>query len=178
MKGKDVRKGNLPQWAAVGGLAALSGLLLAVKPESRGVFTGTVTDYSLELLTVLPAVLLLMGLLSLFVSNEFISRHLGSDSGLKGMALSFVLGTLPTGPVYMAFPVAATLRSKGTRTANIYIFLSAWACIKLPQELVELRFLGAEFMLYRLGLTIIMVTLFGLLVEKLDSYLSTDGEDI
>lgn len=163
------------QWIFVLALAVVSAVLLYLKPYARAPFGSTVADYTLELITVLPAVLLLMGLLSLFISNEFISSHLGSESGLKGMAVAFLLGTLPTGPVYMAFPIARTLRQKGARTANIYIFLSTWACIKLPQELVELRFLGAEFMLYRLGITIVLVSLLSLLVEKFAGPLPTES---
>lgn len=159
-------KKNVKQWLPVIVLAIISAVLLYLRPEARAPFSTTVLDYTLELVVVLPAVLLLMGLLSLFISNEFISTHLGSESGLKGMAVAFLLGTLPTGPVYMAFPIARTLRDKGARVANIYIFLSAWACIKIPQELVELRFLGAEFMVYRLLFTIIMVSLLSLVVEK------------
>jgi len=47
------------------------------------------------------------------------------------------------------------------------IFLSAWACIKIPQEMVELQFLGARFMLLRLILTIIFVIIMGLSIEKI-----------
>jgi len=159
-------KRNIKQWVPVIALALISTVLLYLQPESRTSFGITILEYTMELVVVLPAVLLLMGLLSLFISNEFISTHLGSESGLKGMTVAFLLGTLPTGPVYMAFPIARTLRNKGARVANIYIFLSAWACIKIPQELVELRFLGAEFMAYRLIFTVIMVSLLSLLVEK------------
>ena len=165
---------NNRQWIFVLVLAVVSAVLLYLTPGARASFTDTVADYTLELITVLPAVLLLMGLLSLFVSNEFISSHLGSESGLKGMAVAFLLGTLPTGPVYIAFPIARTLRQKGARVANIYIFLSTWACIKLPQELVELRFLGAEFMLYRLGITIVLVSLLSLAVERFSGPLPTE----
>ncbi|MCF7947774.1 MAG: permease [Spirochaetia bacterium] len=157
---------KIKQWVPVIALALISAVLLYLQPEARTPFGTTVLDYTMELIVVLPAVLLLMGLLSLFISNQFISAHLGSESGLKGMAVAFLLGTLPTGPVYMAFPIARTLRDKGARVANIYIFLSAWACIKIPQELVELRFLGAEFMIYRLVFTVIMVSLLSLFVEK------------
>jgi uncharacterized membrane protein YraQ (UPF0718 family) len=45
--------------------------------------------------------------------------------------------------------------------------LSAWACIKIPQELVELQFLGLKFMTLRLSLTIIFVILMGLIAEKI-----------
>ena len=160
---------------AVGLLALVSAWLLYMRPEAREPFGKTLLDYSMELVTVLPAVLLLMGLLSLFISNEFISTHLGSSSGIKGMMVAFLLGTLPTGPVYMAFPVARTLRQKGARVANIYIFLSTWACIKVPQELVELRFLGPEFMLTRLILTIILVSLLSFVVEKFSNALPADN---
>jgi uncharacterized membrane protein YraQ (UPF0718 family) len=72
---------------------------------------------------------------------------------------------LPTGPLYVAFPVASSLIKKGARVSNIIIFLSAWACIKLPQELVELEFLGFNFMITRLILTIIFVIIMGLSIE-------------
>ncbi|MEA3499846.1 MAG: hypothetical protein U9R41_02330, partial [Candidatus Marinimicrobia bacterium] len=58
------------------------------------------------------------------------------------------------------------------------IFLSAWACIKLPQELIELQFLGIEFMLARLGMTIIFVTIMGIIIDKLMGGLRSKKEFI
>ena len=78
------------------------------------------------------------------------------------------MGMIPTGPLYIAFPLASMLLKKGARVANIIIFLSAWACIKLPQELMELRFMGFKFMIIRLIFTVVMVILMGLLIEKID----------
>ncbi len=39
------------------------------------------------------------------------------------------------------------------------IFLSAWACIKIPAELMELQFLGWKFMLARYLATLVVVIL-------------------
>ena len=94
-------------------------------------------------------------------------QYLGQSSGLKGMVLALFFGALPTGPLYIAFPLAAGLRQKGASLANIAIFLTAWACIKLPQELVELQFLGAQFMLARLSLTILAAVAMGAIIEKI-----------
>ncbi|MHC1564658.1 MAG: hypothetical protein ACXQTF_04970, partial [Candidatus Hecatellaceae archaeon] len=58
------------------------------------------------------------------------------------------------------------------------IFLSAWSCIKLPQELVELQFLGLEFMAARLLLTIMLVIPVGLAVERLASPLGKRTADV
>jgi uncharacterized membrane protein YraQ (UPF0718 family) len=150
--------------------ALITGLItivvLQLLPDAQSEFLSTTGSYALEMVVIFPAVLILMGLLTVFISRDFIARHLGSDSGIRGMAISFLLGTLPTGPLYMAFPLAGTLKAKGARSANIAIFLSAWACIKLPQELVEARFLGPRFMVLRLVFTVILVVIIGLIIEK------------
>jgi len=63
--------------------------------------------------------------------------------------------------------MAVALLKKGAKISNIIIFISAWACIKLPQELMEVQFLGIEFTVLRLVLTIIFVVLMGIIVEKI-----------
>jgi len=67
-------------------------------------------------------------------------------------------------------PKSIAIVKKSARVSNIVIFLSAWACIKIPQELVELQFLGLNFMVARLVLTIVFVILIGLLIEKLIAF--------
>ncbi len=170
-------KSRLKQWLPAAFLTAFSLLLLALFSEAREPFAGTVAAYAREMITIFPAVLVLMGLLSAFISSRFIARHLGDGSGIRGMVLAFLLGTLPTGPLYMAFPLAAALKKKGAGTANMVIFLSTWACIKLPQELVEMRFLGARFMIIRLLLTITFVSLMALTIELIDKRADTAARD-
>ncbi len=127
----------------------------------------TAWKFFLEAITILPAVMVIMGLFTVFISREQVVRYLGKASGIKGILLAIFFGSLPTGPLYVAFPLAVALKEKGARVSNIVIFLSAWACIKIPQELVELQFLGFRFMLTRLALTIVSVALMGLTVEWL-----------
>ena len=69
----------------------------------------------------------------------------------------------------MAFPLASSMIKKGASISNIVIFLSAWACLKIPQELVELQFLGWKFMVLRWTLTVILVVIMGAVIEKLVS---------
>jgi uncharacterized membrane protein YraQ (UPF0718 family) len=166
------KKSPLKQWLPAIIVAGIAGGLLILRPHAAKVFGSTAASYTLEMASILPAVLILMGIMTVMVSNEFISRYLGKAAGVKGMALALLLGTLPTGPLYIAFPFAGALKHKGASTGNLVIFLSAWACIKIPQELVELRFLGAEFMLLRLGLTIFAVAAMGLIINR------TAGEKI
>jgi|GEM_PF-203117 hypothetical protein len=141
--------------------------LLTFYPEKRSLVTTVSWKFFVELILILPAVMVLMGLFAVFVSREMVVKYLGKSSGVKGFLLAIFLGALPTGPLYVAFPLAAALIKKGARRANIVIFLSAWACIKIPQEMVELQFLGLKFMATRLALIIIFVILMGLTIERI-----------
>lgn len=123
--------------------------------------------YSLEMIQIMPAVLVLMGLFSVWVSKEAVVRYLGQGSGIKGTTIALLFGTLPTGPLYVAFPLARTLLDKGASVRNVVVFLSAWACIKIPQELVEIEFLGLEFAALRLGWTVVFVALMGWTIETI-----------
>jgi uncharacterized membrane protein YraQ (UPF0718 family) len=150
---------------AIGLIVAI--ILLLVFPDRKDAATATTWNYFLEMIVILPAVMVIMGLFSVFVSKEQVVKYLGKTSGIKGILLAIFFGALPTGPLYIAFPLAVALKSKGASISNIIIFLSAWACIKIPQELVELQFLGIKFMTARLILTIIFVAIMGLFIERL-----------
>jgi uncharacterized membrane protein YraQ (UPF0718 family) len=151
--------------AATTVLAAV--LLLSRFPENAGLATSTAAAYVRELATILPAVMVIVGLFSVFVSRDRVVKFMGKSSGPRGVVLSIVAGALPTGPLYIALPFAAALLKKGARVSNVIIMLSAWACIKLPQELFELQFLGWRFMVTRLVLTILMVVPVGIAIERI-----------
>jgi len=150
------------------GIIAAAVILLALYPENRVASFQASYDLFIEFILILPAVMVLMGLFSVWVRKETVVKYLGHASGIKGLIIALIMGMMPTGPLYIAFPMASMLLKKGARVANIIIFLSAWACIKLPQELVEIRFMGIKFMIIRLGFTIIMVIMMGLFIEKIE----------
>jgi len=145
----------------------ISVIILMIFPDRLGAVTATSLDYFFEMMMILPAVMVIMGLFSVFVSKEQVVKYLGKSSGIKGIFISILFGALPTGPLYVAFPMASSLIKKGARISNIVIFLSAWASIKIPQEMVELQFLGLNFMISRLILTIIFVTITGVSIERI-----------
>jgi uncharacterized membrane protein YraQ (UPF0718 family) len=136
-------------------------------PDISGRSTSVAFDYLREMILIIPPVFVLMGLLEVWVPKEKIQQLIGQGSGLKGVAVSFVLGTLPTGPLYVAFPLAGSLLQKGARISNIVIFLGAWAAIKIPQLMVEVQFLGLSFTALRFALTLTAVIVIGLVLERL-----------
>jgi len=130
--------------------------------------------YGLEMLTIFPAILILMGLADVWIPKSLINKYLGKESGLKGILISIFLGTLPTGPLYIAFPIAAELLKKKARISNVMIFLGVWASSKIPQIGVEIEFLGLKFALLRLVFTLISLIIIGYLIEYIYNNKKTD----
>lgn len=124
-------------------------------------------QFSIIVFKIFPPVLILMGLLDAWVPREKIIQHLGVKSGLKGVMLSLLIGSVAAGPLFAAFPIAQSLSVKGVRTSNTVIFLGAWATIKVPMLIMESSFLGARFAILRLVITVPFIILIGHLVERL-----------
>lgn len=161
------KKALLRDYIIMGAVLVISAVMLLIFPYRSASVLTVSKNYFLELIMILPALMIIIGLFSVWVPKEFVIKHMGKSSGIKGMIVAFVLGMLPTGPLYIAFPMAVALLKKGAKISNIIIFLSAWACIKLPQELVEIQFLGIKFTLLRLALTLVFVILMGIIIEKI-----------
>lgn len=159
---KDLAKAFLPVLLIA--VIDLVGWLVA--PDAFEPVAQNTWEYLREAILILIPVAVMMGLFEVWVPKSLISQYLGHASGWKGVALAFLFGMLPTGPIYVAFPIAGMLLKKGARPLNIVILLNTWAALKIPQLMVETQFLGATFMLTRLALTVPSAFLIGWLVEK------------
>lgn len=147
--------------AAAAGFAAL----LAVRPELAPVAAPKLAGQAATMLLVVPPIFLLLGLLDVWVPRETMMRFMGPGSGIKGAALAFALGTAAAGPLYGAFPVAATLMKKGAAFGNVLIFIGAWSTTKIPMLLFEMKALGAVFALSRLAIDIPGIVIIALAMQ-------------
>ncbi len=118
------------------------------------------------ILTVLPPVLLLIGLFDVWVPRETVIRYMGAKSGVRGLIFAFILGAMAAGPLFVAFPIAAMLASKGARLANILFFIGIWSTAKLPMLLFEISFMGKEFTFIHVSVGIIMFLAGSFVLEK------------
>lgn len=148
--------------AVMGFVFLLIGFLLPT--QAKDVYAVSLS-YLQEMILIIPPVFILMGLFEVWVPKSFIQQYMGNESGAKGILLAFVFGTIPTGPIYIAFPIAAALLKKGARLMNVVIFLGIWAAAKIPQLMMEIKFLGLAFTATRFVLTVSSVIIIGYLVE-------------
>jgi len=123
-----------------------------------------------EMLLVLPPIFILIGLLDVWIPKETMIRLMGEGSGIKGILLAFLFGTVAAGPLYAAFPVAIVFMKKRVKFSNIIILLCAWGATKIPMLLFEMTALGFKFALLRLAINIpviiLIAYLMGILIKK------------
>jgi uncharacterized membrane protein YraQ (UPF0718 family) len=157
--------------------------LYMVEPVSATRSTQVTLDYFKEMALIMPPVFLLMGLMEVWVPKDQIQNWLGSGSGIRGGLISILLGTLPTGPLYVAFPMTATLIRKGASVNNMVLFLGSWAALKIPQLMVEIKFLGIAFTGLRFVLTLSGLMVMGLIIDAalgrhpVDEWLPSDEDE-
>ncbi|HHX37981.1 MAG TPA: permease [Clostridiaceae bacterium] len=120
-----------------------------------------------EMLLIMPVVFVLTALLEFWVPKKKIMQYLGTGAKLKGIILSFIIGSVSAGPIYAAFPMCVMLYHKGASVRNLVIILSSWAVIKIPMLINEVKFLGFQFMALRWVLTIIAIFIFSWITDKM-----------
>lgn len=123
-------------------------------------------DYFLEMLSVVPPVFILMGLMDVWVPKETMMKYMGKGAGLKGGIFAFLLGSFSSGPLYAAFPIAGMFLKKGASLANVFLFLGAWSTTKIPMMLFEATQLGSRFTLIRFCLNIVGIIVLAFIIEK------------
>lgn len=127
-----------------------------------------------EVVVIVPSVLIMIGLFDVWVPKEVVEQGLGPLSGFRGVLFAILLGTGAAGPLYAAFPIGISLREKGARTANLVIFLGAWATIKIPMLMMETAFLGIRFAMVRLVITLPCIIACGFVMERMDPKSTTE----
>jgi len=152
---KFFRKYQKYIWLVAFAIFALLSFATGFQP---GKAIGTNFNHSfIEMVTFVPFLFIIVGLFDVWVPKERIQRHIGQESGIKGITLVTLLAMLQAGPLYGAFPVAYMLYKKGASIKNIFIYLGAFASLKIPMLGIEIGYLGIKFTLAR---TLVSLPLF------------------
>lgn len=117
-------------------------------------------SFSLDMLEILPPAFILIGLFEVWVKKETVERHFGEESGIRGYIWAVLLSGTTVGGLYVAFPVAYSLYSKGAKLSVIFTYVSASAICRVPMAIFEASFVGLKFTAIRLlvSLPLVIVT--------------------
>lgn len=120
-----------------------------------------------EMILFLPVMFILIGLGDVWISKEKVEKHIGENSGFKGVLLVIFLSMAQVGPLYGAFPVTYLLWKKGASIRNIFIYIGAFCTIKIPMITFEIGFLGWKFSLLRTIFSLPIIIIISIIMEKI-----------
>jgi uncharacterized membrane protein YraQ (UPF0718 family) len=160
---KKLAKWSRQNWLVWVVAAAYGGMALTRPAEAARAASLSVQTFA-ELIATLLTVFVFVGLFQVWITDEFIMKHLGEESGIKGLALGAGLGTVLHGPLIGVFPLLQALLAKGAKLGVVVAIVSTWA-IKLPMIPLEIKLFGWKFALLRNGLLFVSAFIMAPLME-------------
>jgi len=129
-----------------------------------------VGDFDL-MVNVLPRMalgVLTFGLLTVLIPRDWVAKHMGGDSGWKGLAIGLLAGAVAPGGPWVIYPLAAMLIRFGAEVGAVVTFMMSWSLLGMNRFLVwEVSFLGEDMAAMRLLVGLPFPILAGLTVRWL-----------
>ena len=129
-------------------------------------------SFAVDMLKILPCAFILIGLFEVWVKRETVEKHFGEESGIRGFLWAILLSSTTIGGLYVAFPVAYSLYSKGAKLSIVLTYIGAAAICRIPMAIFEASFLGIKFTAIRLLVSIPLVIVASMLLGR---YLAKRG---
>ncbi|MGC8758266.1 MAG: hypothetical protein ACP5QX_07505, partial [Caldisericaceae bacterium] len=117
----------LKDWAIEITILAIAIVLAFFNPSKVGSALLSATKTYLNLLLVIISVALLSSFISATIPKQTIGKIIGKQSGLKGILIGALFGTVMIGPAYMFYSFFKELRGKGASAGVIAATIGAWA---------------------------------------------------
>ena len=126
------------------------------------------------LIQVLPLMILsflVAGMVQVLIPREIISRWLGAESGIRGILIGTLMGSLtPSGP-FVSMPIAAGFLRVGASVGTLVAFMTAWSILAVHRLPMEVGIMGWKFALIRLATTFFFPPIAGLIADRLFSHI-------
>lgn len=113
------------------------------------------------------SILILVGLMLAVLDESVISRLLGAESGLVGMAIAAITGSVTLIPGFIAFPLAASLLAAGAGYGQIAMFLTTLMMVGIVTLPLEATYFGKRLAIQRNLLAFLYAVISSLLLGGL-----------
>ena len=112
----------------------------------------------------LITIVLVVGILLSFTNEEVISKLLGEDSGIIGIALAAVAGSITLIPGFVAFPLAQMVLEAGAGITQVAVFVSTLMMVGIVTIPLEIKYFGKELTIKRNSLAFFFAIIIGLIM--------------
>ncbi|MDD5529947.1 MAG: permease [bacterium] len=118
-------------------------------------------------LNILPTLLNVLILVSVFlylVPKETLIKWLGKDSGVMGMFIAAVLGSISLIPAFVSYPLAAILLKSGVSYQVLAIFITTLLMVGVLTLPLESKYFGLKVAIMRNSLSFVGAIIIGVLI--------------
>lgn len=125
-----------------------------------------------QLLPIFIFIIIVTALVSYFLKPKHIVKHLGENSGKKGIFYALIGGIVSHGPMYAWYGLISELREHGLKDELLIIFFYARA-IKIPMVPFMIGIFGLPFTI----IISVYILIFAIIQGKIINYLPKDSTD-
>tara|TARA_Y100000590_G_scaffold276429_2_gene310353 strand:+ start:1836 stop:2363 length:528 start_codon:yes stop_codon:yes gene_type:complete len=120
-----------------------------------------------QMMPLLLLALVIAGMSQVFAAQQeaFITKWLGPESGLRGIMLASVAGTLTPGGPVVTVPLLAGLLRSGSSIGVAVAYLTGWGAWSLARLPLEVAILGWKFTLIRVASVCLLPPIAGLIAQ-------------
>jgi len=150
------------------GIALALALVAYLKGGERHILG--ITEAVKTLVLVLPTLIgafVIAGYVRVLVPEELVREWLGEESGLKGILVGYLAGTLTFGGPFISFPIAASLYHAGGSVKTVTTYITSWALWGGGIAFYEFSILGPRLFTIRMVACILFPLLAGLMAAVL-----------
>jgi uncharacterized membrane protein YraQ (UPF0718 family) len=109
----------------------------------------------IKILPVLIPLFLIVGILLSIITPGMIKNVLGEDSGIFGIIIGMVTGSIAFMPPFVTYPLGAELLENGAGYAQVAAFVTTLMAVGFVYWTAEIKFFGKKAVVYRNGLAFV-----------------------
>ncbi|MEG0295321.1 MAG: permease [Clostridium sp.] len=117
------------------------------------------------------SIVLIIGFILAIINTETISKIIGNDSGIFGIALSSVVGSITIMPTFVAFSTGNSLLLNGAGYAQVGALISTLTMVGVVTYPLESKYIGKKAAFLRNFIAFIFSFVVALLLGKVMSLL-------
>lgn len=122
-------------------------------------------NMTVQILPLLVFAFIVAGMVQVLLSPESLSKWIGTESGIRGILIGTVAGSLVHGGPYVSLPIAAGLIRSGANVGTMVAFLTGWSLWAVSRLPMEVGILGWKFTLIRITSTFFFPPIAGLIAQ-------------
>lgn len=121
----------------------------------------------LNLLPVLIPLFLLVGIVLSVITPQMIEKVMGDDTGILGVLLGMLVGSVAFMPPFITYPLGAELLQEGAGYPQVAAFMTTLMGVGLVYWAAETKYFGKKATLYRNALAFLAAGVVAIVVWRI-----------